>query len=586
MTVKIATIGSCVVRDNFNTKFNPYYKEYFNLVAHHHQSALPSLMSNPTKFSKVDNYNKTTKFRKQHIQNEFSKQFLQRLKDTSPDYIILDLYADIKFGVVMFDEKTYITNNIQYKYLPELQKKLTLNIYENFNEYFKLWKTSVDELFEFFRNELPKCKIILLNARYHNKFKDNSTLDKWRQKKGIKCLDIKTMNQTWDILDNYVENNFDVFKINMKGGKYSLSESHPWGRYYLHFESKFYKDFLSELLNIIISDKSFENDIVDKKSNLLKNQKLHYEDTEQKLIDAKRIEVVTGSEYNLINLARKNKSAYKLYKELLARDYILYFHKDGISKLYKRKYISELIKRKDLLRSNEVFYTLSEPQGRKINNNIPKKLLVIFTCMPPKDKYDNYLIHDRMFTKFFDGIEKNLVKNVYIMRIMDLNVSHGSHYINTINYSEYEQHIQQTISHVKNSLEIDENNIVFYGVSKGGTGALFHGSLMDKKLLAVDPILNIGGKLEDNDRRFLKNLRKKDLVPEINKNMAQINSKDKYLICSEKVPLYYEQDMRLDREKLKIYNKVDNLITSHPEVSRNTVPEQLMILNILLGGLE
>lgn len=95
-----------------------------------------------------------------------------------------------------------------------------------------------------------------------------------------------------------------------------------------------------------------------------------------------------------------------------------------------------------------------------------------------------------------------------------------------------------------------------------------------------------GGKLEDNDRRFLKNLRKEDLVPEINKNIAKINLKDKYLICSEKVPLYYEQDMRLDKEKLKIYNKVDNLITSHPEVSRNTIPEQLMILNILLGGLE
>ena len=206
--------------------------------------------------------------------------------------------------------------------------------------------------------------------------------------------------------------------------------------------------------------------------------------------------------------------------------------------------------------------------------------------MPPKDKYDNYLIHDRMFTKFFDGIERNLVKNVYIMRVMDLNVSHGSHYISTTNYLEYEQHIQQAISHVQSSLKIKENNIVFYGVSKGGTGALFHGSFMDKKVLAVDPILNIGGKLEDNDRRFLKNLRNEDLVPEINKNLAIANSKEKYLICSEKVPLYYEQDMRLDKEKLKVFNKVDNLITSHPEVSRNTIPEQLMILNILLGGLE
>src|SRR5699024_12508775 len=121
------------------------------------------------------------------------------------------------------------------------------------------------------------------------------------------------------------------------------------------------------------------------------------------------------------------------------------------------------------------------------------------------------------------------------MHIMDLNVSHGSHYINTINYSEYEQHIQQTILHVKNSLEVDENNIVFYGVSKGGTGALFHGSIMDKKRLAVDPILNIGGKLEDNDRRFLKNLRREELVPEISKNKAQIHPKKQNLNVIEKI---------------------------------------------------
>lgn len=492
MTVKIATIGSCVVRDNFNTKFNPYYKEYFNLVAHL-QSDLHSLMSTPTKFSKSDNYNEATNFHKQHIQNEINKQFLERLKDTNPDYIILDLYADMKFDEVMFDEKTYITNNVQYKYLPEIQEKSILKIYEDFEEYFKSWKNSVDELFEFFRNELPKSKVILLNAKYQSKFKINTTLDEHGQNQRKKNLDTKKMNQKWNILYNHVENNFDVFKINMKVDKYALNETCLEGSYYLNFESKFYKDFLFELLNIISLDKLSENNIIDEKSNLFKSQKLHYKDTEQKLIDAKRVEVVTDSEYNLINLARKNKNAYKLYKKLLEKDYILYFHKDGISKLYKRKYIGELIKRKDLLRRNEVFYTLSEPRDRKINNNIPKKLLVIFTCMPPRDKYDNYLIHDRMFTEFFEGIERNLVKNVYIMRIMDLNVSHGSHYINTINYPEYEQHIQQAISYVKTSLEITENNIVFYGVSKGGTGALFHGSRMDKKLLAVDPILNIGG---------------------------------------------------------------------------------------------
>ena len=35
---------------------------------------------------------------------------------------------------------------------------------------------------------------------------------------------------------------------------------------------------------------------------------------------------------------------------------------------------------------------------------------------------------------------------------------------------------------------------MFYGVSRGGAGALLHGSFMDIKTLAVDPIVNIGEK--------------------------------------------------------------------------------------------
>ncbi|MBO1209489.1 XcbB/CpsF family capsular polysaccharide biosynthesis protein [Mammaliicoccus sciuri] len=320
------------------------------------------------------------------------------------------------------------------------------------------------------------------------------------------------------------------------------------------------------------------------KSGLIKKQRLHYKDRPT-LIQSKLVEVITDSDLNLIRIARKDKQAYHLYKELLKNDYVLYKHENGISKLYKRKYVNELFKRKDLIRFKDVYYTLDYPKDRKVNEYIPKKLLVIFTCMPPQKDYDSYLMPKRMFTKFFDGIERNLVKNVYTMRIMDLNVSHGSHYINTINYNTFEDEIQNAIIKVKNELNIDDENIIFYGVSKGGTGALYHGSSMDIKTLAVDPILNIGGPLEDNDRRFLKDLRTEDLVPYINNYLNKSNNQVKYLICSERVPLYFQQDQRIEQDKIKLYNKIDDFITSHPEVSRNTVPEQIMILNILLGGL-
>ena len=105
---------------------------------------------------------------------------------------------------------------------------------------------------------------------------------------------------------------------------------------------------------------------------------------------------------------------------------------------------------------------------------------------------------------------------------------------------------------------------------------------MDYKTLAVDPILNIGGKLYGNDRRLLKGLRKEDLVPDINNNVAKSNLFDKIIICSENVSNYYEQVLRIDSDSIRVLNMPDDMITSHPQVSPNTVPEQLMILNMLL----
>ncbi|KRG10761.1 accessory Sec system protein Asp2 [Staphylococcus sp. NAM3COL9] len=296
----------------------------------------------------------------------------------------------------------------------------------------------------------------------------------------------------------------------------------------------------------------------------------------------KRILIDTGSKYNYIETVRKNPDLHENYKTILKNDYILYFHQDTISKFYKREYVNELFQRKDLKKYNNVFYTLDEPIGRKINSKAAKKLLVIFTCMPNLKEYDSSLMPKRMFPKFFDGIERSLVKNVYTMRIMDLNISHGSHYISTSNYPEYEEDVQKAILNAKDKLGIKDENVVLYGGSKGGTGAIYHGAALDYKTLAVDPIVNIGGSLAQKDRRFMKGLRKEDLIPSIDYNLRQSNKYKKNVICCENVKLYFEQTDRIDDSLINKLKLEDDTIVNHPDVSRNSVPEQLMILNELL----
>src|SRR5699024_11051368 len=224
-----------------------------------------------------------------------------------------------------------------------------------------------------------------------------------------------------------------------------------------------------------------------------------------------RILVKTNSKSNLLELSRKNQSIKMKYKKLLANDFVLYFHKDGISRFIKRTLVNNVLDKNKYINDDGIFYSLHEHFVRKINEKTEKKLLVIFSKMTCSNLYDSPKLPHRMLPAFFEGIERNLVKNVYIMRIMDLNVSHGSHYVNTINFPDYEEKIQKAINNIKDKLSISRKNVVFYGVSRGGAGSLLHGSAMDVKTLAVDPIVNIGGNMYANDRRLLKGLRQEDL---------------------------------------------------------------------------
>ncbi len=295
-----------------------------------------------------------------------------------------------------------------------------------------------------------------------------------------------------------------------------------------------------------------------------------------------RILVKTNSKSNLLELSRKNQNIKMKYKKLLANDFVLYFHKDGISRFIKRTLANNVLDKNKYINDDGIFYSLHEPFGRKINEKTEKKLLVIFSKMPGSNLYDSPKLPHRMLPTFFEGIERNLVKNVYVMRIMDLNVSHGSHYVNTINFPDYEEKIQKAINNIKDKLSINRKNIVFYGVSRGGAGALLHGSAMDIKTLAVDPIVNIGGNMYANDRRLLKGLREDDLIPIINSSATERKQATKFVICIENSKKYYNEIVRLDNKYFNILNMKDDNITTHPEVSQNTVPEQLMLLNILL----
>ena len=53
------------------------------------------------------------------------------------------------------------------------------------------------------------------------------------------------------------------------------------------------------------------------------------------------------------------------------------------------------------------------------------------------------------------------------------------------------------------------------------------------------------------------------------------------MISSENVVFNFAKAQEIKGDNLQLINKKDTHITAHPEVSRNTVPEQMTILNML-----
>ncbi|MEE6451097.1 DUF6270 domain-containing protein [Gottfriedia acidiceleris] len=245
--LKVAAFGSCVTRDNFNSKFNLNYKNHFELIRYQNQSSIISLMSNPIPYNreKIDNLNE---YEQNDVLDDLEKKFLNDLISKQPEVLILDFFGDVYFGCLKTDS-SYITNNhwkiTNTSFYKELNRITTFNLNTNLSEYFTLWKQSIDKFLQIINRELPNCKIILHKARFTGMYYDNEQ----NIKKINSKTDIELLNAFWDQLDDYVISNYKVSTINVKQNNISIAD-HAWGIFHLHFEPNYYKNFLAELIKL------------------------------------------------------------------------------------------------------------------------------------------------------------------------------------------------------------------------------------------------------------------------------------------------------------------------------------------------
>ncbi|WP_186171462.1 XcbB/CpsF family capsular polysaccharide biosynthesis protein [Vibrio chagasii] len=287
-------------------------------------------------------------------------------------------------------------------------------------------------------------------------------------------------------------------------------------------------------------------------------------------------------QHNLYGLSRKCDKTRKLVDNFSQNGFYLVKHVLGSSYFLNIRNInlfSKFFSNNAKVYKN-IFYTIKKPNI----NSLDKKLIVVFSSVANRPYDAN--IDNRNFYENFKSIDKYLPEGTYVLRLSDIGGVVGSFYLNDHFSLEKEANIQELISNVISEIGVSKNNVVLYGVSKGGTGSLYHGILGDYKVVAVDPIIsNKFHEKEYNDSHFTRNLAEKS-KEEVFYDLARSNHEFSNInvIYSECSPIYEEINRVLDASvnKINFFNVLSENIKSHPDVGPNSIYVLTMLLNKLI----
>lgn len=251
----VAILGSCLTRDNFNSRFNPDHKQWFRVSVTANQMSLISLMAPPLdvewqptrEMSEYDRWN---------VGQEFSKGFLADVVQAQPRYLVIDLFGDLHFGVVQVDGGTFVTDNrwkvhtTDWYVEAEAAGRLRhLTIFSDPEEYTALWQDAVRRLAEHLRVHCPDTTVVVNRGRntdalwLPNRPRPVSLI---RHRK-LRKMDVALSNELWSQLDDFQIDEFGAEAIDLTDVDFGTYPGHPWGPLQVHLHPEYYRLFLGQL---------------------------------------------------------------------------------------------------------------------------------------------------------------------------------------------------------------------------------------------------------------------------------------------------------------------------------------------------
>jgi len=292
-----------------------------------------------------------------------------------------------------------------------------------------------------------------------------------------------------------------------------------------------------------------------------------------------------GPEQNFIEIARKDAQAKDIVVALANRGFMAYALREGTTSFVHHQRLPTLwnkVKDGDFkVDQNGLIYSLQSP----LNDHPVKHLLVVFSSMAGKIYTASMMRH---FEQNFSTAQKYMPAGTAVLRIADLGGVVGGWYMNTHALPDNEAHIQALIARIIDRAGISREDTVFYGVSKGGSAALYHGLLGKYRVVAIDPILADEHYVKmHRDSHFTIGVFPKDKLDKFRELSAAIDPEriaPTAIICSQRSPQFPYITSVLGKalnDRIAFFNSLNPDIKLHPDVSPKTLNVAVMAMNML-----
>lgn len=267
--MKVSILGSCLLRDIFNSKFVPNYSEHFQVDSYFARTTIPSLMSKAYDYDIKDFEKRFDALRFEYFYTECSKCMLSIFENNDSDYLLVDFYADAYYGTCEY-EGAYYSNWVFKKFLKagiaDPKKGFKVYNYENnTDEYYDIWCEAFDRFYEYANIYFPRTKIVINGIKGSNQITQDGKLIGVQQPN--KSIDI--LNELWSKFDNYCVEKYNIPIITYEK-TYTLDPNYIFGlnKEFVHFHLEYYRDAYNKLLNICKPVKSVNETT---HSNLVRN---------------------------------------------------------------------------------------------------------------------------------------------------------------------------------------------------------------------------------------------------------------------------------------------------------------------------